>query len=98
MTSGPSIRRCNNMGRAFLSPPSEKRTQLTLERLRKHAQDRAFTVSADERIGERDAAELLELHRDTLARLRLEGRGPPAYILGLGRARISYRLIDLVLW
>jgi hypothetical protein len=71
---------------------------LALELLRKHVQDRAFTISADERVGERDAAELLELHRDSLARLRQEGKGPPAYVLGLGRARISYRLIDLVLW
>ena len=84
--------------RAFLAQPSERRTELALALLRKDAQDRAFTVSADERVGERDAARLLELHPDTLVRLRREGRGPPAYALGLGRARISYRLLDLAVW
>jgi hypothetical protein len=86
------------MGRAVLSQLSEKRTELVLTLLRKHAQDRALTVSADERVGEQDAARLLSLHPDSLARMRLEGRGPPAYVLGLGRARISYRLIDLASW
>jgi hypothetical protein len=57
-----------------------------------------FTISADGRVGEPDAATLLRLHRDTLARKRVEGSGPPAYGIGIGRFRISYRLRDIAHW
>jgi hypothetical protein len=83
-----------------MPPPdaAAARLELTLSLLRRRAGEAGFTVSADERVSEGDAAKLLELHPDTLAAKRKEGKGPPAYGIGLGRARVSYRLIDLARW
>jgi hypothetical protein len=78
--------------------PFDKRIELTVTMLKRQVLDLALLMTADERVGERDAARLLELHPDSVARLRKEGRGPVAYVLGLGRARVSYRLLDLALW
>jgi hypothetical protein len=79
-------------------PAATPRVELALALLRRRAAETAVTLSGDDRVGEPDAARLLELHPDTLARLRKEARGPAAYGLGLGRARVSYRLHDLALW
>ena len=78
--------------------PATGRTELTLALLRRRARDCQFTVSADERVSEASAARLLEVHPDTLARKRGEGTGPAAYAVPLGRAKVTYRLIDLAVW
>jgi hypothetical protein len=57
-----------------------------------------FTLSADLRVGERDAAHLLGYSAGYLKTLRQEGKGPASYLRGLGGCRISYRLSDLVAW
>ena len=57
-----------------------------------------FTVSADQRVGERDAARLLGSAPAYLKTLRQEGKGPVSYQRGIGGCRISYRLADLAGW
>jgi hypothetical protein len=57
-----------------------------------------MTISADGRVSELNAAKLLDLHPDSLARLRKEGKGPVWYDLALGGARVTYRLFDLSVW
>jgi hypothetical protein len=84
------------------SAPSPTRFELavasTTAMLRRAVREQGIPITIDERIGERDAARLLMLHPDTLARRRAEGTAPPAYGLGLGRARVSYRLTDLAIF
>jgi hypothetical protein len=77
---------------------TEVEVRITLDLLRRCARANGFVVSADERVSECDAARLLEIHRDTLARMRHEGTGPTAYRIALHGARVSYRLLDLALW
>jgi hypothetical protein len=76
----------------------DARIELTLALLRRRAIDDGFTVSADDRVSEANAARLLELHGDTLAQKRKEGCGPISYGIGLGRAKVSYRLVDIAVW
>lgn len=57
-----------------------------------------FSVSADMRIGEKDAAHLLGVAPGHLKQLRQEGKGPIAYSRGVGGSRISYRLHDIAAW
>lgn len=59
---------------------------------------RGLAMSADERIGERDAATLLNYAPRWFAQMRHEGSGPAFYRLGVGGAKVSYRLQDLAMW
>ena len=79
-------------------PARDARIELTLALLRRSAIDGGFTVSADDRVSEANAAKLLELHCDTLAQKRKEGSGPVSYGIGLGRAKVSYQLVDVAVW
>jgi hypothetical protein len=81
-----------------ITTPRGTRVELTCARLRRAAIDSEMLVSGDDRISEHDAARLLGMHSDTLARKRLDGSGPTAYGRPLGRAKISYRLLDLATW
>jgi len=74
------------------------RIDRTANELECRARDLGFVVSADLRVTEAAAATLLCLHRGTVARWRVEGLGPPAYGLPLGRAKVSYKLLDLAIW
>ena len=82
------------------APRSEAAIELvtTLKLLRLRARASQFVVSADERVSECNAARLLEIHRDALARMRHEGTGPTAYRIALHGARVTYRLLDLAVW
>lgn len=77
-------------------------TQDELEKLvsmlLKAAQAEAMEMTADQRIGEDDAAKLLALKKDTLRKARQEGRGPKHSCAGVGSARVSYRLERLAEW
>jgi hypothetical protein len=75
-------------------PARDARIELTLALLRRRALDEGFTVSADDRVSEANAARLLELHGDTLVQKRKEGSGPVSYGIGFGRAKVSYRLVS----
>ena len=72
--------------------------ELVLAHLRRATRDSQFRVTADDRISEHNAARLLQVHSDTLARWRAEGSGPTPYGIGVGRAKVSYRLLDLALY
>ena len=72
--------------------------ELTLALLRRATRDGGFALTADDRVSEMNAARLLQVHVCTLARWRLEGGGPKSYGIGVGRAKISYRLIDVALF
>ncbi|WP_372972426.1 hypothetical protein [Marinobacter sp.] len=63
--------------------------------LLEQAQAKGMTVSADQRVGEADAAKLLAIKQRALRAARQEGRGPVSYSLPVGSARISYSLPDL---
>jgi hypothetical protein len=55
-------------------------------------------ISGDDRIGERDVADLLGLAPKTIGKLRQEGRAPPFYRVACGGSRFSYKLVDLSAW
>ena len=78
--------------------PWTRRIYLTLAQLRRAVRDLQMPLSADERISEADAARLLCLRSDSLARKRLDGSGPASYGLPLGKAKITYRLADIASW
>jgi hypothetical protein len=84
--------------RVETATPQARRIELTLAALRRAARDYQMDVTADDRISEASAAKLLKLHPDTLAKKRGEGSGPTAYAFPLGRAKVSYRVIDLAVW
>lgn len=52
-------------------------------------------ITADGRVGEQDAAELIGLAASTLSNRRQAGTAPAHFRLGGGGHRVSYRLIDL---
>ena len=52
-------------------------------------------ITADGRVGEADAAELLGLAPATLANRRLAGTAPPHHRIGGGGHRVSYNVRDL---
>jgi hypothetical protein len=80
-------------------PSSEiERRSNTLKLMIAASKAAGFAISADLRVGEPDAAELLGYSRKYLKELRQEGKGPVSYLRGIGGGRISYRLIDLVEW
>jgi hypothetical protein len=78
-----------------LEPTLTERTEVTLGLLRAAAIRQNMTMSGDERICEADVAVLLGYDPKYIRQLRIEGRGPPAYRLGLANARVSYRLHDV---
>jgi len=57
-----------------------------------------MVLSADERVGESDAATLLGYAAGTLKNMRTVGIAPPHYRRGVGGSRVSYRLIDMAEW
>ena len=77
---------------------AEDPVELTLALLRRATRDSQFQLTADDRISELNNALLVQVQADTLARWRGEGRGPTPYAIGVGRAKISYRLIDVALF
>ncbi|MFB2762746.1 hypothetical protein [Marinobacter shengliensis] len=63
--------------------------------LMEQAKAQGMTLSADGRVGEADAAQLLAIKPRTLRAARQDNRGPVAYSLPVGSARVSYSLTDL---
>jgi hypothetical protein len=60
---------------------------------------KGISITADDRIGEADAAELIGYAPSTLKTMRgTFGTGPAWYRAPVGRAQISYRLEDLANW
>ena len=76
----------------------DDRVEATTLVLRAAAIERGMVVTGDDRISECDAAALLELEAESLAKRRQEGRAPVSYKVPIGTARISYRLADLGRW
>jgi hypothetical protein len=74
----------------------DDRVGATLQMLTEAA--REMTSTGDGRIGEADAAALLGCEPETLAKKRMEGKGPTSYRLSVAASRVSYRLQDLALW
>jgi len=72
-----------------------KRTSDTLEAAARAA---PYWISGDRRIGEADLAALLGLTPASLANKRREGSAPPAFNLGGGGHRVTYRIDDVALW
>lgn len=66
-----------------------------LERAAREAQ---MFVSGDGRVSEADLGRLLGYSASYVKQMRSEGRGPPAFKLGLNGCRLSYRLIDAARW
>ena len=71
---------------------------VTLAALMEAARAADMTITGDGRVSEADAAVLLGIEPDTLAKKRSEGKAPPSYRLSVGAGRISYRLRDLAAW
>lgn len=73
-------------------------TEATLLMLREAVRESDMPMTGDGRVREADAAQLLGYDSRYLKQLRQEGRGPPAYGLGMAGGRVSYRLSDLAAW
>lgn len=74
------------------------RVEVTTLALRAAAVEQQMPISGDNRVGEGNAAQLLGLECETLAKKRSEGRAPPSYRVPIGGAKVSYRLCDLARW
>lgn len=70
----------------------------THERLLAACREHGFVVTADERIGEPDAAVLLGLSTGGLRNMRTLGTSPPFYRRPAGGSRVSYRIEDIATW
>ncbi|WP_423459405.1 hypothetical protein [Ottowia sp. VDI28] len=58
-----------------------------------------MTITADERVGEADAARLVGTAQGSLKNMRTLGNGPAFFRLGVGNgSRVSYRIVDLAFW
>jgi hypothetical protein len=74
------------------------RIEATARMLEASAQEAHMFASGDGRVSEADAATLLGYAPNYLRQLRSEGKGPPAYSLGLNGCRVSYRFVDIAQW
>lgn len=75
------------------------RVALTAELLCKAARELELPMTADQRVTEAAAAELLGYTVSWLRALRDAGTGPRYFNLGIGAGtRLSYRLHDLAAW
>jgi hypothetical protein len=83
---------------ALIATMESRRTDATAAQLLEAARTAKYWISADNRIGEADAAKLLGMTPTSLANKRREGKGPSAYALGGGGHKVTYRLIDLAKW
>lgn len=57
-----------------------------------------IAISADMRVGERDAAKMMGYAPGSLKNIRGEGKGPIYYNRPVEGSKISYRLMDLAMW
>src|SRR4051794_12687662 len=78
--------------------PKTERVEMVLAMLRRQAEESTMIVTADQRVGEKDAARLIGMHPDTLRRKRGEGTGPDFHHLGVGGSSYSYRFADLAVF
>jgi hypothetical protein len=76
----------------------QARVRKTEARLRQVATERGMFVTADDRINEGDAAELLGYAEGTLRNMRSAGGGPCFFNRPLSGFAKSYRLADLASW
>ncbi len=70
----------------------------TMAMILRAAMDRGVTMSADMRVSERDAADLMGYAPGSLKNIRQEGKGPIFYYRAVNGSRVSYRLMDLATW
>ena len=82
----------------MIETPRSARVEFILASLRQRADELKIFKSCDDRVGESDAARLLDVHVDTLAKKRLAGTGPAFFDRPLRRAKITYSITDLALW
>lgn len=76
----------------------QERSAETAACLRAAAADRRMFVTADDRVNEEDAAQLMGYAVGTLRNMRSAGGGPSFYNRPLGGFSKSYRLADLAKW
>ena len=77
---------------------SDDRIELTERLLLAVVEAAGWPMSADKRVGEAAAAALLGWTHDSLRNKRAEGKAPPAYRIGIGAAKVTYRITDLARW
>lgn len=76
----------------------EERVRVTADALLAVAVKNSMGISADQRVGEADAAALIGMTQGGLKNLRAEGGAPNSYRVSVNGSRISYRLWDLAEW
>lgn len=79
-------------------PSSAARVEDVLLMLHKACEERNILVTADHRVSEADATNLVGYAPGSLKNLRALGGAPAYYRRGAGGGRISYRLEDLASW
>lgn len=81
-----------------LTEERQRLIESTMRMILKAATDQHMVMSADMRVGEKDAATLLGYVQGSLRNLRQMGQAPTSYQRPVNGARISYRLMDLACW
>ncbi|MGY6517384.1 MAG: hypothetical protein ACXIUZ_01590 [Lysobacteraceae bacterium] len=74
---------------------NRERIEATAAALLDAAREREIPLTADLRVAEKHAAELLGFAAAYLKQMRAEGKAPTAYGIGCHGARVSYRIADL---
>jgi hypothetical protein len=74
------------------------RTEQRFLLLETAAIERGMQISGDKRVSEVNMAKLLSLSLGTLRNMRTEGKGPPAFAVGMDGSRVSYGLRDVARW
>ncbi len=78
---------------------ADSRFGSVIRSLRNAAEHRGMRVTTDGRVGEADAAILLDLQPASLKALRNSSKGPSFYYRGAGNgSKVSYRIDDLAAW
>lgn len=75
------------------------RVEATRAKFMRACSERGCLITADERVSEETAANLIGYSAGSLKNLRALGSAPKHYRRGAGRGdRVSYRLEDLAIW
>lgn len=74
------------------------RVAQTARQFQQAAKERSYFITADERVSEADAAELVGYASGSFKNLRSMGAGPAFFNRPLGGSRVTYRLTDLAQW
>lgn len=74
------------------------RIEKAIEQFRNYCEKNGFHLTADDRIGEAEAALMLGYAKESLKNKRLLGNSPAWYRRPGGNSKVTYRLSDIAIW